>query len=74
MKVYDKDGKLSEFLGRKTGDEELVMDVRLKREYSVGWLANAEGAYGTEERYRARLFGLRFTPHTRFSLLPTSTT
>ena len=67
VKVYDKDGKLSEFLGRKTGDEELVMDVRLKREYSVGWLANAEGAYGTEERYRARLFGLRFTPHTRFS-------
>lgn len=67
VKVYDKDGELSEFLGKKTGDEELVMDVRLKREYSVGWLANAEGAYGTEERYRARLFGLRFTPHTRFS-------
>lgn len=67
VKVYDKDGKLSEFLGRETGDEELVMDVRLKREYSVGWLANTEGAYGTEERYRARLFGLRFTPHTRFS-------
>ena len=36
VKVYDKDGELSEFLGKKTGDEELVMDVRLKREYSVG--------------------------------------
>ena len=67
VKVYEKDGETSEFLGRKTGDEELVMDVRLKKEYSVGWLANAEGAYGTSERYRARFFSLRSTPHTRFT-------
>lgn len=67
VKVYDKDGRLSEFMERKAGDEELVMDVRLKREYSVGWLGNAETGYGTEERYRAHFFGLRFTPHTRVS-------
>ena len=42
VKVYDKDGRLSEFMGRKAGDEELVMDVRLKREYSVGWLGRKE--------------------------------
>lgn len=67
VQVYEKAGRFSEFVGRKTGDEEYVMDIRLKKEYSVGWLGNAEAAYGTEDRYRARFFGLRFTTHTRIS-------
>ncbi len=67
IKVYEKDGDLSEFTGRKTGDEEYVMDVRLKRDYNEGWLANAEAAQGTEDRYRSRLFASRFTLHSRLT-------
>ena len=48
-------------------DKHYVMDVRLKREYNLGWLANAEGGLGTEKRYMARFFGLGFTPRTRLS-------
>jgi len=68
VRVYDKDGKLSEFAGRNMGDRALVMDVRLKKQYSIGWIANAEGGYGSADRYLGRLFALRFTPQSRISL------
>lgn len=45
-----------------------VIDVNLKRDYAQGWIANAEAGYGTEDRYLARLFGLRFTDFSRLSL------
>lgn len=45
-----------------------VMDVRLKREYATGWVANAEAAYGTDNRYLGRVFGLRFSDVSRLAL------
>lgn len=52
----------------------LVVDVRLKREYAQGWIANFEAAEGTKTRgawdnvYLARLFGMRYTDHSGLSL------
>ncbi len=46
----------------------LVVDVRLKRQYSIGWTANAEAGYGLHDRYMGRLFGLRFTTNSRLAL------
>ena len=67
IEVYDKYGEQSEFLGQKLeGDKQYVMDVRLKKEYSIGWLLNIEAGGGTDERYLARLFALRL-PTTRAS-------
>ena len=45
-------------------ERQYVMDVRLKREYQVGWTGNAEGGIG-KELGLARAFALRFTPHSR---------
>lgn len=45
-----------------------VMDVKLKRQYSVGWIANAEAGGGSDSRYLGRLFALRFTPQSRLSV------
>lgn len=67
IRVYDKDGKTSELLGQSIGDQRLVMDVRLKKQYEIGWIGNAEVAGGSHERYLARLFALRFTGHSRLS-------
>lgn len=51
VEVYDKYGKMSDFLGeRRESDKRYVMDMKLKKEYSIGTLANIEGCYGTEER------------------------
>lgn len=65
VKVYEKQGELSKFAGHRTGDEKFVMDVNLKKEYSIGWLANFDAGQGTKERYLTRLFAMRFTRQSR---------
>ena len=67
IRVYDKMGGLGKLMGKNVGDEMLVMDVKLKKDYQVGWMANVEGGSGTDERYLARLFALRYTTHSRLS-------
>lgn len=62
----------------KTTKKEFVMDVRLKKEYSIGWIANAEAGGGAtffenangrrDGKYLGRLFGLRFTKNSRLTL------
>lgn len=69
VRVYDKRGRLSEFMDRNiANDKSYVMDVKLKREYSIGWIGNVDVGGGTEDRYLARLFAMRFTPQSRVSL------
>lgn len=68
VEVYDKYGDKSDFLGQQLeNDKRYVMDVKLKREYSIGWLVNAEAGGGTSERYLARLFAMRFSDHSRLA-------
>ena len=67
IRVYDKMSRLGELMGKNVGDEMLVMDVKLKKDYQTGWMANMEGGGGTDERYLARLFALRYTTHSRLS-------
>ena len=50
VKVYEWAGELTRMSGREHGDLEYVMDVRLKKEYAVGWIANAEAGSGTKDR------------------------
>lgn len=67
VKVYRKSTEKSEWLGREVEKKNFVMDVHLKREYNQGYMANAEAASGTKDRYTGRLFGLRFTDASRIS-------
>ncbi|MCR5313249.1 MAG: hypothetical protein K6E54_06370 [Bacteroidaceae bacterium] len=81
IKVFEKSTELSEFLGRDVQKKDYVMDVQLKREYSIGTLGNVEAGGGPAsqntqdhktalklDRYLARAFGLRFTDNTRITL------
>ena len=58
VEVYDKSSKESEWKGEETTKKDYVMDVKLKREYNRGLLANVEGGLGTDDRYLGRFFGL----------------
>ena len=65
----------------KTVQKELVMDVKLKREYNSGWIANVEGGGGAtffknnegrhDSKYLGRLFGLHFSDRSRFTAYAT---
>lgn len=57
---YEKEMKINE-----ANKQELVMDVRLKKEYQQSWIFNLEAGGGTRDRYLGRFFGLRFTNHSQ---------
>ena len=69
IKVYDKQSDKSKALGYDVDPKKFVMDVNLKQEYQRGYIANIEGALGTEDRWLARAFALGFSDHYRFTLL-----
>lgn len=63
ISFYNKSGRISELLMRNGEDTEYVMDVKLKKEYSHGFTVNADGGYGTEDRYLGKGFGLLFSDY-----------
>ena len=69
IKVYDKQSDMSKALGYDVDPKKFVMDVNLKQEYQRGYIANVEGAVGTEDRWLGRAFALGFSDHYRFTLL-----
>ena len=69
VKVYEKQTDRSMALGYDVEPRSYVMDVILKEEYSQGYIANAEVAGGTEERWLGRGFLLGFTDRIRLTLL-----
>ena len=69
IKVYDKKSKRDEVTGRDDAPRQYVMDVNLKQDYQRGYIANIEGAGGTDNRWLGRMFGLGFTDFCRFTLV-----
>ena len=59
VKVYEKQSKTSEFLGHDVDKKSLVIDVNLKKQYSISWMGNMELGSGLQNRYLARLFAMR---------------
>lgn len=68
VEVYKRSPELQEWAGDKS-KQELVMDVKLKKEYNMGWIVNLEGGIGTSDRYMGRAFINRFTVNSRLSLI-----
>lgn len=70
IKVYKREqDAMSRMMGIENGHKSLVMDVNLKKQYAIGWIANTEWGVGTENRYLGRLFANRFTPGSRITLV-----
>ena len=67
IQVYEGELKKNKEMGIQ--QKLLTMDVKLKKEYSIGWTINAQGGYGTSDRYIGKLFAMWFNPQWRVSLL-----
>ena len=71
--IYNKQTEENEWLGRKDPmTQRYVIDVRLKKEYMIGWLANVEAGSGYREDhtpYLGRLFAMRHTDHSRIAVI-----
>lgn len=69
IQVYESQSIDSKRRNDVTAPKVLTMDVRLKKEYNMGWILNAQGGYGTHDRYMGRLFANWFNATTRVSLI-----
>ena len=68
IKVYERESDRSRYLGQNLDDKSFVMDVNLKKQYSIGWMGNVDAGGGTADTYLARLFAMRFTPSSRITM------
>lgn len=69
IKVYDQQSDLARVTGIDDGEEETVLDFGLKKGMNRGVFSNIDAAYGTHDRYAARLMGTYFTDNNRFMLM-----
>ncbi|WP_337570820.1 carboxypeptidase-like regulatory domain-containing protein [Hallella sp.] len=60
IKVFSHEGQATRLMGRNMNDSILTMDVRLKKEYSTGHMADIGAGYGTNRRYHAEMTAMRF--------------
>lgn len=61
IKAYEKQSDYSEMTGIDDGEEMPVLDIITKRQLNESWVTNLDLAYGTENRYSAKVFATRFT-------------
>ena len=69
VKVYYRDTERTVYAGLENEKKDYVMDVNMKRQYQQGYIANVEAGGGTQDAFWGRLFGMRFTDHSRITLI-----
>lgn len=68
VKVYDKQGDMSELTGRDMHDKQYVMDVHLKREYLGTWMAKVQADVATENLWGGQGFLMRMDDRQMLSI------
>lgn len=69
VKAYDKQSDLARVTGIDDGEEEAVLDLTVKKGMKKGWFGNTDLAYGTKDRYSAKLMVNRFVGDAQASLV-----
>ena len=69
VEVYHGQTALEKWVDDPNARKHLTMDVKLKKEYSHGYMLNAQAGYGTEDRYLGRLFASWFGPTANLSMV-----
>ena len=65
VKAYDEKSDLARVSGIDDGEEQTVLDFGIKRGMNKGFFTNNDVAYGTEDRYAARLMAAKFNSKLR---------
>lgn len=69
LKTYDKKSDLARITGIDDGEEETVLDLKVKKGMNQGWFGNADVAAGTKDRYSSNVMLNRFVENSQFSLV-----
>ncbi len=69
LKTYDKKSDMARITGIDDGEEETVLDLKVKKGMNQGWFGNADLSYGTEKRYSENITLNRFEDGTQISFI-----
>lgn len=69
VEVYRGQTAVEKWVGDPNAMKHLTMNVKLKKEYSIGYLLNLQAGYGTHDRYLGRVFASWFSPTANVSLV-----
>ena len=69
LRAYDKKSDLARVTGIDDGEEETVLDLSVKPEMKKGWIANADLAGGTKDRYSGKVMINRLIGDNQFTVI-----
>lgn len=62
IKAYEKESRMTEITGVEDGNKEPVIDLTIKEGMKKSWMGNSSVAYGSADKYIAKLMVNRFSP------------
>ena len=69
IKAYDKKSDMARITGIDDGNESTVLDLAIKKDKKKGFFGNANGAYGTHDRYNGSMNVNSFKGDQKFSFV-----
>lgn len=69
VKAYDRQSDMARITGIADGEEETVLDLKVKPGMNKGWFGSADAAGGTHERYNGKLIINRFLDDKQFTAI-----
>lgn len=69
LKTYDRESDMERMTGIDDGEDEMVLDVRFKKDRNRGWFGNVDLGGGTEERYGGKTMINKFSDATQYSFI-----
>jgi len=69
VKAYDRKSDMARITGIDDGNERTVLDLAIKKNKKKGFFGNADGAYGTHDRYNGRVNMNTFRGDQKFSFV-----
>ena len=69
LQVIDRKSDLARLTGVDDGEEETVINLKVKKDMKQGWFGNVNAGYGTDNRYSGNMMINRFIGESQFSIV-----
>ena len=69
LKAYERKSDLARLTGIDDGEEEMILDLSVKKDMKQGWMENFMGGYGSKDRYELANTLNRFRDNSQFTII-----
>ena len=69
LKAYERQSDLARLTGIDDGEEEMILDLSVKKNMKRGWMENFMGGYGSKDRYELANTLNRFRENSQLTII-----